>query len=134
MVRAATAADFVRIDPQAGVSGLEYGPAVAATLDDDPPFLLAGCVAWKFPEGNATAWLVMLETLPAVSPLRLTRTIRGYLAAWSIGYGWQRIDTSVRTDHGQENKFARCCGFVREGTMLRWGPGGVAYDLYRWEG
>ncbi len=73
----------------------------------------------------ATAWALLGWDAGEVM-LAMTRAIRQVLAAAV----YSRVDTTVRTDFPQGQRWARMLGLERRCTMAKWGPDGSDFDLY----
>jgi hypothetical protein len=101
----------------------QRGPAFAV-LAADGRMVAAGGLSENHPH-YATAW-AMLGDDAGEAMTAITRAVRRVLAAGA----YARVDTTVRSDFVQGQRWARMLGFARVGTMHKWGADGSDHDLY----
>lgn len=101
---------------------MDAGPAWSA-VQEDKVLVCAGLVPlW---EGRSQIWsLIAADAGPYF--IRLVRGMRTFLDLQDV----RRIEAAVATEFPQGHRLARMLGFVREGTMRGYAPGGRDHDLY----
>lgn len=98
------------------------GPAYSAFDGDEVVACLGVIPQWQH---RAIAW----GLVGAEAGKRFVGIHRGVVRFLDL-CGYKRVETSVLTDFEEGHRWARMLGFVREGTMKAYTPGGLDCDLY----
>lgn len=101
---------------------LQFGKNFAALYDGRVIAIGGTLELWRH---RLQAW-ALLSNDARRHLLPLTRIVRAYFAEQPE----TRIETAVRSDFTAGHRWARMCGFEREGTMRGYTEAGEDYDLY----
>jgi len=130
-------ADYGRISPQEvlRVSAPHYasllhqmGPAITWLLDGQPVAAAGLVTVWP---ATAEAWTIIGPPVSAVAR-SFHYSVRRTLNLFADVGRYHRIQTYVDASEPRFQRWAESLGFVREATMLHWGPHKENYMLYAW--
>ena len=117
------------IDVPRFIRGLSrHGPAFTAWADGRP-----ACIGGVFTitDWMGEAWLVTSDLVQR-HPLFFHRAVRQYLRLIAQETGFRRVQANVSSLNPASLKWTPRLGFVEEGPLYAYGPGGEDYYRFAW--